>query len=210
MISYKEFIDLMEGRGYVLANNIKNIYEISTEVKTFSIKKGSIGKILEIECPNNIIIGICGKNQLEINNNERSYYCNIKCFDENGKEPFQDFHRCITLTSDRHTIIDIVITKVMQKGVDKNDEDTQKSLKLLNPILNLIESKDPNEYVTWTGNYKILYRDFINDNFNLYGGDKIIFYAIKPDIDIDRVTLDMKVDILEKLQVAQPLKPLSL
>lgn len=204
-ITYKDFIKLMNDRGYTLRENSpRDVYEISPGVKTFTVKKDSIGKFLEIECLLNTIISACGKNhpgneeQLEPSP-EWPYYCNVKCFDKDNKEPFQELHQAIKLTPTRGTVADIVITKILQKEIDQSDKNIQEWSKLVNPILETIGSKNPYEYPMWTGNYKTISKDFLNDSFNLYVGEKMIFYVVKPDIDIEKITLEMKVDILERL-----------
>lgn len=195
-ISYKDFIKLMEDRGYILRKDSPvEITEFSPGVRTFPVKNGSIGKFLEIECLHNTIMSACGKNHPSGCNN--SYSCNVKCFDEENKEPFQEFHQCIPLTQDRHTVTDIVVTKILQKDIDKSHDNVQEWSKLVGPILKVVKSEDPYEYPMWTGNYKLLHNDFLKDSFNLYSGEKMIFYTVKPDIDIVKVCLEMKVDILE-------------
>lgn len=193
---YKDFIKLMEERGYTIRKNSPiEIHELSPGVRIFPIKKDSIDKFLEIECLHNTIISVCGKNHPGGCHN--SYSCNVKCCNEENKEPFQEFHQCIDLTPNQRTVADIIITKILQKEIDKTDENIREWSKLVNPILKIIGSKNPYEYPMWTGNYKMLHKDFLNDSFNLYTGEKIIFYTVKPDVDITKVTLEMKVDMLE-------------
>lgn len=186
----------METRGYTLrADNPVDIHELSPGVYTFSVKKDDIGKFLEIDCLHNTIISACGKNHP--GGYSDSYSINIRCMDNDDKEPFQEFHQCSILTKDRHIVSDIIVTKILQKEINQNDKNIQEWSKLANPILKIIGSKDPCEYPMWTGNYKLFHKEFLNDSFNLYANEKIIFYIIKPNIDIVKVKFNMKVDILE-------------
>lgn len=204
IMPYNDFIKLMKDRGYKLRENSpRDIYEISPGVKTFTVKKDSVGKFLEIECLSDTIISVCGKDHP--GNGERTesspewpYRCNVKCLDKDNKEPFQESHQAIKLTATRGTVADIVITKILKKEVDHNDKKIQEWSKLVGPILKTIKSENIYEYPMWTGNYKTISKDFLNDSFNLYAGEKMIFYTVKPDVDIEKVTLEMKADILEK------------
>lgn len=199
MISYKDFIKLMEERGYTYKNQI-TIDESNSNVKIFPVKEQTIGKALELQCPNNIIISACGKD-LGCNN---SYFCNIKFFNQDNKEAFQDLHYSIALTENYHVAMELVITKVMQKPPDQNNPDIQKYAHAVNPILKIINSDNPCEYPMWSGIYKLFSNNnidnnntFLNHSFNLYAGEKMIFYAINPDIDITKVRFELKADILE-------------
>lgn len=198
MLSYKDFIKLMESRGYILRDNSPiNIHELSPGVYTYNVKKESIGKFLEIECLHNTIISVCGKNHP--GGCDKSYSCSIKCFDEENKEPYQGFHQCAVMAPNKAIIADIIVTKVLQKEIDKNGEKIQEQLSLNSSILSFIGSKDPCEYPAWNGNYKSFHNEFLNDSINLYSREKMIFYAIKPDVDITRVELELKADIFDKL-----------
>lgn len=199
MILYKDFIRLMEERGYTYKNQI-TIDESNPSVKVFPVKEQTIGKSLEFQCPNNTIISACGKD-LGCNN---SYFCNIKFFDQDNKEAFQDLHYSTALTEDYHVTMELVVTKVLQKSPDQNDPGIQKYAHVVNPILKIINSDNPCEYPMWSGIYKLFSNNsinndhvFLNNSFNLYAGEKMIFYTINPDMDIGKVKFNMRVDILE-------------
>lgn len=199
MILYKDFIKLMEERGYTYKNQI-TIYESDSNIKIFPVKEQTIGKALEFQCHNNTIISACGK---DLNN---SYFCNIKFFNQDNKEAFQDLHYSIALTKDYHVAMELVVTKIMQKSPDQNNPDIQKYAHLVNPILKIINSDNPCEYPIWSGVYKLFSDNninndhiFLNNSFNLYSEEKMVFYAIKPDIDITKVKFNLKADVFEKL-----------
>ena len=192
MISYKEFIKRMEDRGY----NHKGITTIDisdSNIRIFPVKKKTVGKFLELRCPNNTIISICGKNH-GCNN---SYYCKVKCFNTNDKEPFRDLHYSTPLTPTYHVVIEMIVTKIMQKPPDQNNPEIQEWAKYVNPMLKLIDSEDPCEYPIWSGAYKIFPDSFLDNSFNLYSNEKMVFYVINSDIDIVKTKFELKADILE-------------
>ncbi len=196
MISYKDFIKLMEERGYTYKNQM--IDESNPSIKIFPVQEQTIGKALEFQC--NTIISACGK---DLNN---SYFCNIKFFNQDNKEAFQGIHYSTALTKDYHVAMELVVTKIMQKSPDQKNPDIQKYAHLVNPILKIINSDNPCEYPIWSGVYKLFSDNninndhiFLNNSFNLYSEEKMVFYAIKPDIDITKVKFNLKADVFEKL-----------
>jgi hypothetical protein len=195
MISYKEFIDLMKVRGYILKSPVA-IDESNPSIKTFSVKKDTIGKFLEFSCPNNTIISACGKTHPGGCN---SYYSfNIKCFNKDNEESFQrDSYRSIPLTPDSQIVAEIIVTKILQKELDKNDPKVQENSNINSAILKIIRSENSYEYPMRSGVYKFISRDFLERSFNLHSNEKMILYAINPDTDIFKTKLEMKVDILE-------------
>lgn len=194
MIPYKDFIEMMERRGYVLRDHIKiNGHDLN--IQTFSVKKRSIGKILELSCPSDTIISACGKTHPGEHNG--TYSCEIRCFNEDGEEAFQDLHHSVPLTFNQHVIAELIVTKIMQKEPNKDDPNIQELSKYVNPILKIIGSNSPCEYPMWSGVYKLFSKDFLNNSFNLYSNEKIVFYAINPDIDITKVKFNIEVDILK-------------
>lgn len=201
MTSYKDFIKLMKSRGYILKHSVV-IDESSPIIKTYPIKKLSIGKVLELECPKNTIISACGISH-GCNN---GYHCNIKFFDDNDEEPFQEFHHSIPLTQNYHVAAELIVTKILQKPPDPNNQDIQELAKYVNPVLKIINSCNRCEYPIWGGIYKLFSPNsinnsqiFLNNSFNLYANEKMIFHVINPDIDITKTKLEMKVDLLELL-----------
>ncbi len=193
---YKDFIDLMEKRGYTFNNNNPIIInESSPSIKTFSVKNCHVDKILELQCPKDTVISVCGKNNS--GDWKEDYATSLKCFNNEDKEPFQEFHQCIVLTTARHTVADIIVTKVLQNEINRNDPDIRQFIIYTDPILKFIGSDNLCEYPIWSGNYKTFNKEFLDDNFNLYSEEKIIFYATKPDVDVMRVKFEIKVDIFE-------------
>lgn len=93
MILYKDFIKLMEERGYTYKNQID---ESNPNIKIFPVQEQTIGKTLEFQCPNNTIISARGKD-----------ICNIKFSNQDNKEAFQDLHYSIALTKDYHVAMEI-------------------------------------------------------------------------------------------------------
>ncbi len=196
MTPYKDFIDLMAKRGYTFNNNNPiTIDESSPNIKIFSAKNGCVSKILELQCPKDTVISIRGKNNP--GDWKEDYSINLKCSNNEDKEPFQKFHQCIILTAARHTIADIIVTKVLQNEINRNNLEIRQFTIYTDPILKFIGSDNPCEYPIWSGNYKTFNKEFLNDSFNLYSEEKIIFYTTKPDIDITKVKFEIKVDIFE-------------
>lgn len=196
MISYKEFIDLMKVRGYIFKSPI-SIDESNPNIRTFPIERGTIGKFLEFSCPNNTIISACGRTHPGGCNGSH-YSVDIKCSNENNEETFQnDLYRSIPLTIDTQIVAEIIVTKILQKELDKNNPDVSKSQDINDAILKIVGSENPFEYPMRSGIYKFISRDFLDRSFNLYPDEKMIFYAINPDIDIEKVKFNLKVDILE-------------
>lgn len=199
MITYKDYIKRMEDKGYIYKNNSPILIDESNPIiKTFTVKKGSIGKILELQCPNNSVISACGKTHEE--GCEKLYFCDIKCFNDNNDEPFQDLHYSTQL-QDKHAVAEIITTKILKKEPDKNHTKVKEWSEFVNPILKMIGSDDPHEHVMWFGVYKLFRTDFLNTSFNLYENQKMILYITNPDIDITKVKFRMKIDIFEHNEI---------
>lgn len=198
MITYKEYIKRMEEKGYTYRDhNTIMIDETNNIVKTFTAKKGSVNKILELQCPSNGVISICGKTH--DGGCEKSYLCDIKCLDKDNEEPFQESHITTELQHNNHLVAEIVLTKILYHEPPKEHKKIQEWLELINPILKTIGSENPCEHVMWAGAYKLFNTDFINRSFNLYENQRMIFYILNPNIDITNVKFNLKADILEKL-----------
>lgn len=196
MIAYKEFIDRMIEKGYVL-NKSMAVDEYNSITKTFSVKKDTIGKILELQCPDNSIIALCGT---EHNGGcQNSYVYNIKCMDNEDRQPFQNVHYSTALKITKHVVAEIIVTKILQQDPPLDNKKVKEWSEIAAPILKLIESNNHREHVMWMGAYPKFNLEFIKTSFTLYGGQKMILYANNPDTDIEKVKLDMIVDILEKL-----------
>ena len=196
MITYKDYIKRMEDKGYTYKNNNPIlINESNSMIKTFTVEKGSIGKILELQCPNNVVISACGKTHES--GCEKLYFCDIKCLNNDNDEPFQDLHHSTQLQG-KYVVTEIIVTKILRKESDKNYKKVREWSEFVDPILKIIGSEDSREHVMWFGVYKLFRTDFLNTSFNLYENQKMIFYVNNPEIDITKVKFKMKIDILEK------------
>jgi hypothetical protein len=198
MKTYKEFIDRMIEKGYTLvSNNPVTIDESNSIIKTFPTKKNTVCKILELECPYNSVIAICGT---EHNGGCHNLYtCNIELTDNDNKQPFQKLHHSTALTSTKHIVAEIIVTKILQQDPPLDNKKVKEWSETIGPILKLIKSNNNREHVMWMGAYPKFNSDFIKTSFTLYGGQKMIFYANNPDVDIDKVKLNISLDIFEKL-----------
>ena len=198
MITYKEFVSKMIEKGYVYKNNGPiEIDESSKMVNTFSIKKGEIGKILELQVPDNSIVALCG---IEHNGGcHNSYIFNIKCTNEQQQQPFQEKHNSTEITRTKHVLAEIIVTKILQQDPPLDNKKVIEWSETAKPILKLVGSNNYREHVMWAGAYPKFSSEFIKTSFTLYGSQKMIFYANNPDIDIENVKFNLKADIFEKL-----------
>ncbi len=198
MKTYKEFIDRMIEKGYnLISDNPTTIDESNNTIKTFSTKKGTVDKILELQCPDNSIIALCGT---EHNGGcHNSYICNIELTNNEDKQPFQKLHHSTALTSAKHVVAEIIVTKILQQDPPLDDKKVKEWSETIGPILKLIKSDNPREHIMWMGAYPKFNSEFIKTSFTLYGGQKMIFYVNNPDVDIDKVKLNISLDIFEKL-----------
>lgn len=198
MITYKEYIKRMEEKGYIYRNKGPiTIDETNSMIKTFTVGKGSVGKILEFQCPNNAVISVCGKSH--DGGCEKSYLCDIKCFDNDDKEPFNELHSTTELNHNNHVVAEIVLTKILYHEPPKENKKVQEWSELISPILKMIMSENPCEHVMYVGTYNLFSTDFLKTSFNLYENQKMTFYIVNPDIDIEKVKFNLRADILEKL-----------
>jgi|SRR3990167_4796292 len=197
MIAYKEFIDKMIAKGYTYINGEPiTIDESNNIIKTFSIKKEKIGKILELQVPDNSIMALCG-----IGHNggcHNSYICNIKCTNNEDKQPFQEAHNSTEITRTKHVVAEIIVTKILQQDPPMDNKKVREWSETAGPILKLIGSSNHREHVMWAGAYPKFNSEFVKTSFTLYSGQKMMFYVNNPDIDIDNVKLNMSIDIFEK------------
>lgn len=199
MKTYREFIDRMIEKGYVLTNDEPTIIDASNStIKEFYLKKGTIGKILEIRCPDENIIALCGTEHIGGCNNH--YICDIRCIDNDNLQPFQDMHRTIPMNNNQHVVAEIVITKILQQDPPLYNKKVKDWSEKINSILKLIGSENHREHVMWVGAYPKFNSEFIKGSFTLYGGQKMIFYAVNPDVDIIKTNLKMKADIFQKVE----------
>jgi hypothetical protein len=202
MIKYEEFIKKMIEKGYTLKDNspfiIDNKYSM---IKTYSLHKGDVGKIIDLICPENQIISLCGKSHP--GGCENDYSCTIRCYNNDGDEPFQEQHNSTALSETDHVLAEIIITKILQKEAPKDVKKVKDWSDKISPILKLIKSENNLEHIMLMCAYPIFSSEFIKTSFTLYGGQKMTFYINNPDIDIDNVNFEMKVDIFEQVTKIQ-------
>jgi len=196
MKTYKEFVDRMIEKGYILSYDRPIIIDESNDmVKTFPVKKGTIGKILELLCPDNSVIALCGT---EHNGGcHNSYIFNIRCTNNEGRQPFQEIHYSTELKSTMHVVAEIIVTKILRQDPPLDNKKVKEWSETIGPILKLIGSNNLLEHVMWVGAYPKFNSEFNKTSFTLYGDQKMTLYIIKPDIDITNVKFDMKVDIFK-------------
>ena len=194
MITYKEFIDRMIEKGYTLSpNNPITIDESDNMINIFSVKKDTIDKILELQCPDNSVIALCGT---EHNGGcHNSYICDIRCTNDRNEQPFQGVHNSTELTRTKHVVAEIIATKILRHDPPLDNKKVKEWSDTVSPILKLIRSNNNREHVMWAGAYPKFNTEFIKTSFTLYGGQKMIFYVNSPDIDIMKVMLEMKADM---------------
>jgi len=187
----------MKEKGYIYKDdNPIMIDESNPMVKTFVAKKGLTDKILELTCPNGTIISACGKTHE--GGCEKSYLCDIKCFDKNNKELFHGLHYSTKLGYGKHVLVEIIVTKTLYNEPDKSYKKVQEWSEFINPILKMIGSENPCEHVMWIGAYQLFNTEFLNTSFNIYENQKMTFYAVNPDTDVEKVEFKLNADILEK------------
>lgn len=196
MITYKDFVNRMIEKGYIYKNGKPvTIDESNNMIKTFPVKKGKIGKILELQVPYNSIVSLCGT---EHNGGcYNSYICNIKCTDNNGKQPFQKLHHSTELTIKKHVVAEIIITKILKQDRPLDNKKVNEWIETVSPILKLIKSENHREHIMWIGAYPKFDSEFVKTSFTLYGDQKMTFYINNPDIDITKVELKLDADIFE-------------
>lgn len=196
MITYKEFIDKMIEKGYVYNNNPVGISNSDNNIiRTFSVDKGHIGKIIEVDCPDNQIIALCGTTHDR--GCDREYLCDIKCYDDQNNEPFQKLHHSTELTKNYHVLAEIIATKILRNDRPIQYKKVKEWSDTTSPILKLIGSNNNREHVMWAGAYSKFSSEFNKTSFTLYGGQKMTFYINNPDIDITKVEFNLDVDIFE-------------
>jgi len=116
-----------------------------------------------------------------------------------NKQPFQKVHHSTALTSKKHVVAEIIVTKILQQDPPLDNKKVKEWSETIGPILKIIKSDNNREHIMWVGAYPKFDPDFIKSSFTLYGGQKMTFYANNPDVDIDKVKFELKADILEKL-----------
>ena len=196
MIPYKEFIDRMIEKGYEYIDGKPTIIDETNDmIKTFPIKKAKTNKVLELLCPNDSIVALCGTQHN--GGCDNTYVCDIICTDNKGQQPFQEIHHSTELTSTKHVVAEIIVTKILLQDPPLDNKKVEEWSETSGPILKLIGSKNNREHVMWVGAYPKFNSEFIKTSFTLYGDQKMTFYLNDPGIDIEKVKLDMTIDIFK-------------
>ena len=194
--TYNEFLEKMKVDGHTR----KNLILDGTEpiFNKYIVKKDTIGKFLGIICPINSVITHCG-NRIAC---DKNYQFSIKCCNDELNEPFSNPLRSSVLVAKKTKKLpgiivgnQMVVTKIGNKPNNIKDLDLewQEQIKF---VLNAINSTNPNEYPLWSGIYKEIN---FRQGFYLESGEKLIFYAISPDLDIKSIDLKLEVDMFEKV-----------
>lgn len=196
MITYKEFIEKMKEKGFIYKDNSPTLVDGSM-IKTFPVKKGTIGKIAELSCPKNTILSLCGQDM-----GCNSYSCSLKCFDNDEKEPFSKQHKGYALYVDKDntakgSVMDIVVTKVVK---DENSKKISRAddYSMLTTVMQMIKSNNHLEYPMLMGTYQKIPEYIVKNSFNLYQNEKIILYALEPDTNIIKTDFMIALDVLVK------------
>lgn len=196
MITYKEFIEKMIEKGYIHKNDTPINIGNNNIIKTFHISKGKTGKIIEFSCPENQIMSLCGTAHDGGCYNE--YLCGIRCYDDNGNEPFKGLHYSTGLTKDKHVIAEIIITKILRNDPPTRYEKVREWSDTISPILKLVGSDNIREHIMWVGAYPKFSSEFNKTSFTLYGNQKMTFYVHNPSTDITKIDFRFDVDIFER------------
>lgn len=197
-LQYHEFMKKMEEDNFIRKNSGSTVLEDSDSIfNRYIVRKERIGKFLELICPDNTIMTSCGRNL----SCDKGYEFKIKCYDDDLKEPFSNPFLSSLLASEKTEefpgiIINyqIVITKIGNR-IHEIPSGWEKMTK---NVLKIIDSENPKEYPLWSGAYRGIY-NFYNNGLFLESGQRLIFYAVKPDVDIKNIELKMEVDIFEKI-----------
>lgn len=196
MMSYKEFIEKMKEKGFIYRNKPTLIND--SMIKTFSVEKGTIGKIAELICPKDTILSLCGED-MGCNNN---YTCSLKCYDNEENEPFSKQHKGYALYIDKDniakgSIMDIIATKVVKdeksKKISRADD-----YPMLAKVMKMIKSNNSLEYPMLMGKYQKIPEYLVKNSFNLYPNEKINLYALEPDTDIIKTDFKIELDVFNK------------
>ncbi len=197
-MKYYEFIKKMEKDNYIRKNNGPTILDDSHPMFIkYIVEKDNIGKFLELVCPDNTFITCRGRSM----NCDKEYEFKIKCHDDTLKEPFSNPFRSSLLVSEKIGEFPGIIINyqmVITKIGNRLHEFPSEWEKMIKNTLKVIGSENPKEYPLWSGAYKAIY-GFHNNGLFLESGQKLIFYAVKPDVDIRNVELQIEVDMFEKI-----------
>lgn len=175
---YDDIIDYIEGDfTLVSSSGLYPISHLDTDIViTHPVNKNENGTVLEITCPDNSIIAICGFHQRDTDENfakgpnlyTRPHFFTLRCTDENDKE----------ISS-----MNIVsISKVNRKGV--LERFYQEFYGDISPWIDGRLKKKHERY-------------YFAETIILQGKEKLIF-QIKPNIDISNIELLMMADLFNR------------
>lgn len=187
-ICYDEYEDIangIENSGWteISSAGVHPITQFDTNIVIISpVRKDARGNVLEIVCPKDIIIAICGFHQIDVDNDDfyktpnlytRPHFVTLKCMDDTNKE------------ISPNTIVSILLT-------DK-DGGTERLYQEFYSDLSPTANGDT------TGKLKEKQeRYYIAETIVLQRGEKLTFHVYNPDRDISRVELLMMSDMFGK------------
>ena len=177
---YDDIIDTIENNGWTRISS--NGYPLSILNKEIvypnSIKANNYGTVLEIICPLNRIITMCGVSE-----------CNVDIDDFRNSSNFFQVPHFITLRCTNSENIDIFPTTIISILKINVNEEPEKYYETfygdLSPISDGKLKKKHERY-------------YLAETIILQSGEKLIFRANNPNVDISKIDLLMKSDIFEK------------
>lgn len=182
---YEDIVDSIECSGWtnISSAGVHPITHFDTNIVTIStVKKDTQSNVLEIICPKDIIITICGFHQREIDDDNfyqtphlytRPHFITLRCADDTNREIAPN------------TIISILI-------VDKKGQ-TEKLYQEFYGDLSPTANGDTSEKLKEKQE-----RYYLAETVVLQRGEKFVFHVHNPDKDISKVELLMMSDIFRK------------
>ncbi len=82
---YEIFLKEMKGRLRLEKARVVISETDMDYIRTFAVKRGTSGKVMELFCPASKAVAIRGQSQARPQ--ESPYFFTLRCFDESGKEP---------------------------------------------------------------------------------------------------------------------------
>lgn len=179
--NYEDIVDAIENNGWTRVS--PNGYPLSILntriVFPKPIKANFYGIILEIICPQDRIISICGTND-----------CNIDTEDFHNVSNFYQVPHFLTLRSMNSENVDIFPTTIISIMKNNINEETEIYYEAfygdLSPITDDGKLKKKHE------------RYYFADTIILQSGERLIFRANNPNIDISKIDVLMMSDLFEK------------
>ena len=175
---YDDIVDTIENNGWT--HVALNPMTLSNTDIVFpgSIKANSYGTILSIVCPQDNIITICGTND-----------CNVDIDDFRNSPNFYTAPHFFTLICRDNNNVEISPTTIISILKSKINEEPEAYYQAfygdLSPVANGELKKKHERY-------------YFADTIVLQSGEKLIFVANNPNVDISRIELFMMSDLFEK------------